>query len=137
MSDKFPPTNDEPTMALAGGIPLLLNPDIKTAAVIGMGSGISANVLLASPSLQSLDLIEIEAAMVEGAKLFGEHSHRVYNDPRSHIHIDDAKSYLPATANSTMPSFPNPLTLGSAALPTCLRTSFTRAFVTISTMMAI
>jgi spermidine synthase len=94
MSDKFPPTNDEPTMALAGGIPLLLNPDIKTAAVIGMGSGISANVLLASPSLQSLDLIEIEAAMVEGAKLFGEHSHRVYNDPRSHIHIDDAKSYF-------------------------------------------
>lgn len=94
MSDQYPPTDDEPTMVLAGGISLLLNPQAETAAVIGMGSGISANVMLASPTLQSLDVIEIEAAMVEGAKLFGEHSQRVYNDPRSHIHIDDAKSYF-------------------------------------------
>lgn len=94
MSEKFTPTDDEPTMVLTGGISLLLNPQTKTAAVIGMGSGISANVMLASPTLESLDVIEIEAAMVEGAKLFGEHSNRVYNDPRSHIHIDDAKSYF-------------------------------------------
>lgn len=94
MSNNYPPTNDEPTMALTGGIALLLNPAAKNAAVIGMGSGISANVILASPTLQSLDVIEIESAMMEGAKLFGEHSHRVYHDPRSHIHIDDAKSYF-------------------------------------------
>lgn len=94
MSDSSVPSSDEPTMTLLGSLPLLLNPQLQTAAVIGMGSGISANVLLSSSTLESMDLIEIEEAMVEGAKLFEQHSHRVYNDPRSHIHIDDAKSFF-------------------------------------------
>jgi len=88
------PGADEPTMALTGGIALLVNPEVRTAAVIGMGSGISANVLLASPKLETVDIVEIESAMVDGARLFGKHSARVFQDPRSHIHIDDAKSYF-------------------------------------------
>lgn len=88
------PSPDEPTMILTGGIPLLYKPETKDVAVIGMGSGLSANMILASPAVQRMDLIEIEAAMVEGARHFGERVERVYNDPRSHIHIDDAKSYF-------------------------------------------
>ncbi|MFN3587514.1 MAG: spermidine synthase, partial [Moraxellaceae bacterium] len=89
-----PRSPDEPTMVLTGALPLLAKPEARTAAVIGMGSGISANVMLASPRLAHLDVIEIESAMVEGARHFGRFSSRVYNDPRSHIHIDDAKSYF-------------------------------------------
>lgn len=93
LADK-PPVGDEPTMIMLGGLPLLARPDAQTAAVIGMGSGISANVLLGSPNLRSVDIIEIEEAMVEGARHFGAFSERVFKDPRAHIRIDDAKSYF-------------------------------------------
>ncbi|MDI1301619.1 MAG: spermidine synthase [bacterium] len=90
------PSPDEPTMVLLGGIALLAHPEARTAAVIGMGSGISANVLLSGPDLRSVDIVEIESAIVDGARFFGAHSARVFQDPRSHIHIDDAKSYFAA-----------------------------------------
>ncbi|HEX6592850.1 MAG TPA: fused MFS/spermidine synthase, partial [Moraxellaceae bacterium] len=86
--------SDEPTMVLLGSLPYLFRPELRNAAVIGMGSGISANVLLAHPGIATVDVIEIEAAMVQGARYFGERSARVFSDRRSHIHIDDAKSYF-------------------------------------------
>lgn len=89
-----PPTPDEDTMAMLGGLPIFAHPKAETAAVIGMGAGVSADVLLMNPNLKQLDVIEIEAAMVEGARLFGKASARVFQDPRSQIHIDDAKSYF-------------------------------------------
>lgn len=91
-----PPTKDEDTMTMLGGLPLLVKPQAQTAAVIGMGAGMSANILLASQELKALDVIEIEAAMVDGARLFGSFSDKVFSDPRSKIHIDDAKSYFSA-----------------------------------------
>lgn len=87
-------TADEPTMVLTGAVALLYRPEVRTAAVIGMGSGISAHALLASPYLERVDTIEIESAMVEGARFFREHSFRTFEDPRSRIHVDDAKSYF-------------------------------------------
>ncbi len=85
---------DEPTMVLLGALPLLLDTKIDTAAMIGMGAGMSADVMLMDPKLKQLDIVEIESAMVEGARLFGARSARVFNDPRSHIYVDDAKSYF-------------------------------------------
>lgn len=96
MPGNGPPSGDEPTMVLLGALPLLIKPDAQNAAVIGMGAGMSADVLLTSKSLKRLDVIEIEEAMIDGARIFGKASARVFTDPRSHIHIDDAKSYFAA-----------------------------------------
>lgn len=95
-----PVTLDEATMVMLGGLPLLAHPKAQTAAVIGMGAGMSADVLLRTQQLKSVDIIEIEGAMVEGARLFGKASEKVFTDPRSHIHIDDAKSYFSAHRKS-------------------------------------
>lgn len=91
-----PAAADEPTMILTGALPLLYHPGARSAAVIGMGSGLSASVLLASPVLERMDVIEIESAMMEGARLFGPRVAPVYEDPRSRVHIDDAKSFFAA-----------------------------------------
>lgn len=96
MDDSGKPSADEITMVLAGGLPLLYHPQPKSAAVIGFGSGLSTHALLGDPRLERVDTIEIEPAMVEGAKLFGSHVRRAYEDPRSHIHIEDAKTYFAA-----------------------------------------
>ena len=85
---------DEATMILTGALPLALKPDARTAANIGFGSGLSSHVLLASDSLRELDTIEIESAIVEAARGFSPRNDYVYGDPRSRIHIEDAKTFF-------------------------------------------
>lgn len=90
-----PPIGDEVTQVLLGALPLTLHPSPKTAAVIGLGSGMSTHVLLADPGLERVDTIEIEARMVEAARRgFYPRNRLAYDDPRSHIHIEDAKTYF-------------------------------------------
>lgn len=88
------PTPDEPTMVLTGALPLAYKPDAETAAVIGLGSGITTHTLLAHPGFTRVDTIEIERAMVAAARGFGDRVSRAYDDPRSRLIIDDAKSYF-------------------------------------------
>lgn len=89
-----PPTEDEMTMALLAMMPLTQMPQAKTAAVIGFGSGMSTDVMLRSPNIRRVDTIEIEPAMVEGARKFLPIVAGAFDDPRSHLVIDDAKSYF-------------------------------------------
>jgi spermidine synthase len=85
---------DEPTQVLLGALAWGMNDRAKTAAVIGMGSGMTGHVMLTVPSLESVDVIEIEPAIVEGARGFGERVSNTFNDPRSRIAIEDAKTYF-------------------------------------------
>jgi spermidine synthase len=89
-------TFDESLMILAGLIPMSLHPDAKTAAVIGFGSGLTTHTLLSNPRLESVDTIEIEENVIEGAKLFLPRNSLAYGDPRSHVHVDDARTFLSA-----------------------------------------
>ena len=88
------PTSDERTMIMAGALPVAYKPGLRTAAVIGLGSGLTTHLLLAEPALEQVDTIEIEPAMVSGARLFGDRVHRAFDDPRSNIRIEDAKAFF-------------------------------------------
>lgn len=87
-------TSDESTMILLAALPMALNPAARTAASIGMGSGMTSHALLGNPRLEHVDTIEIESKMVEAARLFGPAVERVFIDPRSKIYIDDAKTFF-------------------------------------------
>ncbi len=87
-------TTDEETMELAGAMGAILRPEARTAAIIGWGSGLTTNTLLAASQIESLDTIEIEPEMIKAAALFGPRVRLAYDDPRSHRHIEDAKSYF-------------------------------------------
>jgi predicted membrane-bound spermidine synthase len=91
---RLPPTPDEYTMTLLAALPLLIKPEAKTYAIIGWGSGLSAETVLSHAGPQSLDNVEIEPAMFEGARVFSKRVARSYNDPRSHVYFEDAKSYF-------------------------------------------
>ena len=88
------PTADEITMIMAAMLPLTLHADPKEVAVIGWGSGLTTHTLLGSAIPARVDTIEIEAAMVDGAKRFGSRVARAYTDPRSQIRIDDARTFF-------------------------------------------
>jgi spermidine synthase len=118
------PEPDEATMLMAGALPLALHPDPQRIAVIGWGSGLTTHTLLGSPVPRVVDTIEIERAMYEGARLFGDRVARGYQDPRSHVRFEDARTYF-ATGNrhyDVIVSEPsNPWVSGVASL-------FTREF---------
>ena len=118
------PSTDEYTMTLAALLPLAHRPGARDAAVIGFGSGMTTATLLASPTLRRVDTIEIEAKVIDAARHFGSRVQAAYEDPRSRIVIDDAKSYFSRGANRydiivSEPS--NPWVSGVASL-------FTREF---------
>ena len=89
-----PSSSDESTMVLLAVVPLAYKDNAKDIAVIGLGSGLTSSVLLAVPWVESVDTIEIEPAMVEAAQLFRPRVERVFSDKRSHIHIEDAKTFF-------------------------------------------
>jgi predicted membrane-bound spermidine synthase len=89
------PTVDESTMVLAAAIPLSMQPHPARVANIGFGSGLTTHTLLASARIERLDSIEIEPFMVDAARQgFGARIHNVFEDPRSHIVIEDAKTFF-------------------------------------------
>ena len=87
-------TGDESTMTMFAIIPLALHPQARTVANIGLGSGLTAHVLLGAPYIERVDTIEIESAMTEAARGFGTRVERAFNDARSHIYVDDAKTFF-------------------------------------------
>jgi spermidine synthase len=94
MSFDSSPTIDETTMILLGALPLSVHPDPKNVAVIGLGSGLTSHALLSDSRLAHVTTIEIEPAMIEGARLFGDRVKRVFEDERGSIVVEDAKTYF-------------------------------------------
>jgi spermidine synthase len=116
--------SDEITMVLTAALPLALKPDAKSAAVIGIGTGLTTHTLLQSLDIERVDTIEIEPAMTEASRGFAPRNSAAYADPRSTIIIDDAKSHFSTQARRydiiiSEPS--NPWVSGVASL-------FTREF---------
>ncbi len=90
------PTTDEATMILAAVLPMAFNPAAVAVANIGLGSGLTTHTLLANPRLERVDTVEIERTVLQAEKYFRPRVNRAYDDPRSRIFIDDAKSYFSA-----------------------------------------
>ena len=94
------PSGDEPTMILLGAMPLALRPDAREVANIGFGSGLTVHTILGEEDIERVDTVEIEPKMVEAARLFGDLVGRSFEDPRSHIIIQDAKTFFSRNARS-------------------------------------
>ncbi|MDD2893201.1 MAG: hypothetical protein PHF20_04665 [Halothiobacillaceae bacterium] len=90
-------TADELTMTTAAFLPLAVHPSAKEIAIIGLGSGYTGHTFLGDADVVRVDTIEIEPKIVVAARhAYGELLPRVFNDPRSHIIINDAKTYFAA-----------------------------------------
>jgi spermidine synthase len=86
---------DEITMVMAAALPIALHPKPELVANIGIGSGLTSHVLLASDVVRELDTVEIEPFMAEAAELgFVPRVERTFHDPRSHIYFEDAKTFF-------------------------------------------
>lgn len=87
---------DMPTQVMLGQLPLLLAPSIKNGLVVGFASGVTVGAMLQSP-IESLECLELEPATVNASRFFEHVNNRPLNDPRLHLIIDDARTYLRVT----------------------------------------
>jgi predicted membrane-bound spermidine synthase len=93
---KHPLRLDAATQAVLALITLAHQPNARTGAVIGQGTGMSSHLLLGSPRLEGLYTVEIEPEMIRASRAFYPANRRDFDDPRSHYIVDDAKSYFAA-----------------------------------------
>jgi spermidine synthase len=85
---------DESTMILLAAIPMALHPESRSVATIGLGCGLTTHTLLCNPRLSRVDTVEIERGVVEAAQYFRPNVELAFSDPRSRIHLDDAKTFF-------------------------------------------
>ena len=85
---------DEITMVLTAALPLALKPQTRSAAVIGIGTGLTTHTLLQNLELERVETVEIESAMAEASRGFMPRNSAAFADPRGAIFIDDAKSFF-------------------------------------------
>jgi spermidine synthase len=89
-------TSDMQNQLMAAHIPLLLHPEPREAALVGLGSGITLGSMLLHP-LRNVDCVEISPEVVEAAGYFTEFHYNALADPRVRMIQDDGRNVLMAS----------------------------------------
>lgn len=84
---------DMATQVMLAQLPILLAPSIKNGLIVGFASGVSAGAILQSP-IESVTCVELEPATVTASRFFEHVNNHPLKDPRLHLEIDDARTYL-------------------------------------------
>lgn len=82
---------------LLGAVPGLLHGEVRSALVIGLGTGMTAGSLLALPSLERLVVVEISSAVVEVSRRFDPWTLGLFEDPRVEHVLGDGGHHLART----------------------------------------
>jgi spermidine synthase len=90
-------SDDLYTQIFVGELPMLFAKEHRNAAVIGYGSGISAGSMLRHEGLESLDIIELEKAVLDSSIYFDFLSGAPLQDPRSRRILEDGRIHLTYT----------------------------------------
>ncbi len=109
---------DMETQVLLAHLPLFLQPDARDLLVVGYGSGISLGSAMTHP-VQRADLVEISGGVMDVDPAFAPHNYNVLSDPRVHVYVDDAQSFLrtvPRTYDAVICQPSNPWISGIAGL---------------------
>jgi spermidine synthase len=85
---------DAGTQIMAGMIAAVLHPRPYTSLVVGLGTGTTAGWLAAVPSMQRVDVVELEPAVLEMARAYSAVNRDVMNNPRVRIAVNDARETL-------------------------------------------
>ena len=75
-------------------VPVCVNPAIKKVLLIGGGDGGSARELLKYPSVESIDLVEIDEVVVDACQKFLPLTASSLDDPRVSVHIEDGLKFV-------------------------------------------
>ena len=86
--------SDAGTQVMVGLLGAVLHPDAKRAAVIGLGTGSTAGWLAAVPSIQRVDVMELEPVIKKFAAQCAPVNHNALANPKLHVTFGDARELL-------------------------------------------
>jgi len=85
---------DAGTQVMAGMLAALLHPEPRTSMVVGLGTGTTAGWLARVPSMQRVDVVELEPAVVEMARAYAGVNHDALANPKVRVTVNDARETL-------------------------------------------
>jgi spermidine synthase len=85
---------DAPTQVMAGLLGAVLQPHTRSAMVIGLGTGSTAGWLAQVPSIERVDVAEIEPAILQVAERCASVNERVLHNSKVHVFQGDARELL-------------------------------------------
>lgn len=88
---------DSGTQVMSGLLGAMLHPQVERVLVIGLGTGSTAGWLAAVPSVTAVDVVEIEPAIVEVARVCSLVNLDVLDNPKVNLIIGDAREVLLTT----------------------------------------
>lgn len=83
---------------MQGHLPMLFHPSPKRVLNIGLGAGVTFGALSCYPT-DLLQVVEIEPASIEVARVFSKHNHDIINNPLAQFIINDGRNHLLYTTN--------------------------------------
>ena len=86
--------SDAATQVMGGLIGAALHPEPRRALVIGLGTGSTAGWLAAVPSIERVDVVELEPAILHVAEVCAPVNRDVLGNPKVRIAIGDAREDL-------------------------------------------
>ncbi len=86
--------SDAATQVMGGLIGAALHPEPRRALVIGLGTGSTAGWLAAVPSIERVDVVELEPAILHVAEVCAPVNRDVLGNSKVRITIGDAREYL-------------------------------------------
>jgi spermidine synthase len=85
---------DAPMQVMGGLMGAALHPDIKRALVIGLGTGSTAGWLAKIPSVERVDVAELEPAVLRVAEACRLVNQDVLSNPKVHVFVGDGRELL-------------------------------------------
>jgi spermidine synthase len=85
---------DAGTQVMSGLLAALLHPHLQSAAVIGLGTGSTAGWLAAIPSIERVDVVELEPVLTRFATQCAPVNHDALANPKLNLIIGDGREFL-------------------------------------------
>lgn len=85
---------DMPTQVLCAQLPFAFRPQARDVAVIGLASGVTAGTVTLHPGLRSIEVIELEPAILRASSYFDDVNHRPLADPRTRLYANDGRNHI-------------------------------------------
>ncbi|MCI0434282.1 MAG: fused MFS/spermidine synthase [Gemmatimonadetes bacterium] len=83
---------------MLGHLTTLVPENPRSVLVIGCGAGVTAGAVSIDPAVERLTIAEIEPLVPEVVSTwFAEHNFDVINNPKTRVHVDDARHFLVTT----------------------------------------
>ena len=86
--------SDAGMQIMLGLVGAALHPDPRTALVVGLGTGETAGWLAQVDSIERVDVVELEPAMLEMARRCAPVNHDALDNPKVHVEFNDAREML-------------------------------------------